>query len=112
MITVTLILLGLAIALTALSAWILRHFDPYADICLLGIVAGLAAGLCVLFAAGIPTSILLERHYGRIGCRNYGQQSHRQTRFVVYTAFDGGNCLTPGSDGKWIPIENLREVNH
>jgi hypothetical protein len=50
-----------------------------------------------------------ERHFGRIACHTFSAQTHRPTKFVIYTTFDGGDCLTPTAGGKWIPTSNLRE---
>lgn len=70
----------------------------------------ICAGLLALLPAIImPTAILLGRHYGRVNCEAFAQQTNRQTKFVIYNSFASGQCLTPTADGKWIPTDNLRE---
>ncbi len=72
----------------------------------------LVIGGCFLVAAivlfAFALTISLERHFGRVACKTFSTQTGRETRFVIYTAVDGGDCLTP-SGGKWIPTKNLRE---
>lgn len=67
--------------------------------------AGLLA-LIVLLMAGVLAG---ERHFGRVACETFARQTGRPTKFVIYTTFDGGDCLTRSSGGTWIPTKNLRE---
>jgi hypothetical protein len=72
------------------------------------LVAGIAALAVLLFGiSGLVVS--LGRHYGRVACRTFSAQTARPTKFVIYTAWDGGDCLTPDGSGHWIPTKNLRE---
>ena len=67
-------------------------------------------GLVVL----ITTPIWAGSYYTqRSNCHAFGQKTGRDVQFVVYTKVVGlpfsWDCLTPTSDGKWIPTKNLRE---
>jgi hypothetical protein len=73
---------------------------------LLGILTVVVCGLIALVLA---IAIPLERHYGRAACHTFAAQTGRTTKFVIYTTFDGGDCLTPDGSGRWIPTKNLRE---
>lgn len=50
----------------------------------------------------------LSHHYDAAGCHRFGTESSREVRFVDYT-FWSWDCLTPTSDGKWIPTDQLRD---
>lgn len=64
------------------------------------------------FVLGLLLLIVgLSRHYGRIGCGNFERQTGYQTRFVIYTTFDTGDCLVRQKDGKWIPKSQLRDFS-
>jgi hypothetical protein len=70
----------------------------------------LAVTAVVILVAGLVATIIpLERHFGRVACHTFSVQTGRPTKFVIYTFFDGGDCLTPTGKGTWIPVRNLRE---
>ena len=73
------------------------------------VIAIFAGATVAVIAVITVTTLVLMRHYGRIACESFSEQTGRQTKFVIYTTFDGGDCLTPTADGKWIPTRNLRE---
>jgi uncharacterized membrane protein len=72
---------------------------------LVGLLAGMAAAAFFV----LVLVLALGRHYGRVTCHTFGQQTGRQTRFVIYNTFATGDCLTRTKDGRWIPRSNLRE---
>jgi hypothetical protein len=74
-----------------------------------GILLAIVPALGVLIAGIMLIVIPVSRHYGRVACHTFSQQTGRQTKFVIYTTFDTGDCLTPTAKGKWIPTSNLRE---
>jgi len=49
------------------------------------------------------------RHIDKENCHGFGVASGRETKFVDYT-FWSWDCLTPTTDGKKIPVKNLREI--
>lgn len=51
-----------------------------------------------------------ERHFGRVNCRNWGTITHRHTQFRILTTLDGGTCFVRQANGKWIPKEQLRDI--
>jgi hypothetical protein len=75
------------------------------DAAILAIVPAIGVLIVGLMLIIIPVS----RHYGRVACHTFSEQTGRPTKFVIYTSFDTGDCLTPTANGKWIPTKNLRE---
>lgn len=77
-----------------------------------------ALSVCLIVSAFIlavivgvfALSITIERHYGHIHCKAFGHNTNRTTKFVVQSYVDGGVCLTPSSDGRWIPTSQLRDI--
>lgn len=69
------------------------------------LIASIVAGVLII----VFLIIGLERHYGRIHCRAFGENTGRAVKFVVQSRVDTGLCLTRTADGKWIPTSNLRE---
>lgn len=51
----------------------------------------------------------VSHHYDKANCHSYSVETNRKTKFVEYNYFQW-KCFTPTSDGKWLPIENLREI--
>lgn len=60
-----------------------------------------------LFILGIRQ---LSHHYDTTACNRFGEESNREVRLVDYS-FWQWDCLTPSSDGKWIPTEQLRDID-
>lgn len=67
--------------------------------------------LSIATASCVKGGVELGRHYGRVNCQRYAQNTQRQVRFVNYT-FWSWDCLTPNPSqpGTWIPIGQLRGV--
>lgn len=95
-----------ALALCAGLTVIIRP-DPLGDLLPFFSCVGFAIVALVFLVAG--SAISLGRHYGRVSCRTFAAQTHRQTRFVIYTSWSSGDCLTSDGHGHWIPTKNLRE---
>jgi hypothetical protein len=74
-----------------------------------GLLVFLALATVILLVAIAVPVVGLSRHYGRIHCNAFAQNTNRPTKFVVYSYVDTGNCLTPDGHGRWIPTSNLRE---
>ncbi len=87
--------------MSAVGNWIMDSGFRFAVAFFLGVVVFIA----VVFVLVIG----LSRHFGRINCEQFAQQTGRTTKFVVYNFANSGVCLTPTADGKWIPTSNLRE---
>lgn len=66
-------------------------------------------GTIILMVAIFAGHRYVEHHYSKASCNAFGLTSGREVRFVDYT-FWSWDCLTPASDGKWISIDNLREI--
>lgn len=77
-----------------------------------GIAVYLAAGLTVFVALLVVVILAGERHFGRVACDTFSRQTGRPTKFVIYTTFDGGDCLTRSGKGTWIPTRSLREFGN
>lgn len=75
----------------------------------LGLVVYLGGAVIVLIVLLIVVILAGERHFGRVACDTFSRQTGRPTKFVIYTTFDGGDCLTRSGKGTWIPTRNLRE---
>ena len=66
--------------------------------------------VAVVIISGIVLGVIYgSRHFGRISCETFGEQTRRETRFVIYNSWAVGDCLTPTADGKWISTSALRE---
>lgn len=52
----------------------------------------------------------IGHHYDNKTCHRFGDESGREVRFVDYS-FWTWDCLTPTSDGKWISIDRLRDID-
>lgn len=64
----------------------------------------------VAFVAVIVVGIRYAGHHVDTGaCHTFGVQTERTVKFVDYSWWTW-DCLTPAHDGKWISVENLREV--
>lgn len=63
----------------------------------------LAVIVAIVIAVRMPT------HYFDVrDCRQFAETSNRETKFVHYTWMTW-DCLTPAEDGRWIPVDQLRE---
>lgn len=51
----------------------------------------------------------IDRRSGHNLCTRYAIEQNRETKFVNYTHWSRA-CLTRASDGRWINIDNLRDV--
>lgn len=69
----------------------------------------ITGAIFLLIGLLLPITTIGGRVYNRIECRSFAANTGRDTKFVVYTSFDSGTCLTPAGNNKWIPIDNLRE---
>lgn len=69
-----------------------------AGVILFTVVGGLVVGIRAV-------SLSQDRQY----CANFAQKTGRATTFVQYTDWSW-DCLTPGTDGKLISIDALRDV--
>jgi hypothetical protein len=88
--------------------WI-RHYD-YRDWHEgAGVFLAFAAAILILIGTLLPITTLGERAINHVQCRSFGHKTGREVKFVLYTDFSGGDCLTRSSNGKWISIDNLRE---
>lgn len=94
-------------ALLAWSVYALRYDSVYAS----GwqIMTAVVGGVMLVAGVLLLTFTVGGRAYNRIECRSFAANTGRDTKFVVYTSFDYGTCLTPSGNGKWIPTDNLRE---
>lgn len=74
-----------------------------------------AVGLIILLLGGILLAAIyfpiraIGHNVDNRNCRAFSQQTGRETKFVDYT-FLTWDCITPSTDGKWISIDNLREI--
>lgn len=73
-----------------------------------GVIASIFAFVILLVGGIVLVGSRVSKHYDRIACTSFGEQSSRQVRFVTYN-FWAWDCLTPTADGKWISTANLRE---
>jgi hypothetical protein len=71
---------------------------------LVTLIAGTAALIFLIIGVTIPIS----RHYDRVACEQFREQTGRTARFVVYHTFSW-TCLVRTADGRWLPREQLRE---
>lgn len=85
-------------------------FDSYGDVRIVWIILGFALALIALIVSIIIGTIALNRHYGRIACRNWATNAQRETKFRVLQPLDGGTCFTLQLNGKWVPIDQVREM--
>jgi hypothetical protein len=69
--------------------------------------AAIAVVLVVVPAAAV---IVGCRVAGHARCDTFERETGRETKWIVYHALDTGDCLTPSSDGRWIPTSQLRDV--
>jgi hypothetical protein len=74
-----------------------------------GFSVGVLGAIGILIAGVMLLVLGLGRHYGRINCHQFGATSGYNTRFVIYSKFDSGECLVQQKDGKWIPRDQLRD---
>jgi hypothetical protein len=102
-----LLLVGGVVVATFCVRYIRR--DTLSDWELLAALVCAAAGFAILFGILIPAITYGSRAYGRVECRNWSHQTGRPYKFVVYTSWDTGQCLTRGSDGRWISKDLLRQ---
>lgn len=93
-------LAGLAVA----GGLIVRHTD-HEWVFLVVLLAGSAA-LC---AAGFSIAGPWARAVADTSCDRYADRTGRETRFVEF-AYLSWACLTPAADGRWVSIDQLREV--
>lgn len=68
-----------------------------------GCVAAVAAFVGIALGANA-----WDRSNHEASCVAFSHETGRETRFVKYTTWSW-DCLTPGSDGKWISVDNLRD---
>jgi hypothetical protein len=77
-------------------------FRPWFVITSVGLVS-------VLFISLLTIGIVaIFRNAEHNACNKYETETGRATKFVTYR-WDSWECMTPSSDDKWIPIDQLRE---
>jgi hypothetical protein len=91
------------------ARYILSDHNSYSDGEFLAWIGGIAAALVIGAGIIIPLNVYAGRAYGRVECRNWGKQTDRSVRFVAYTSWDTGNCLTRDDHGKWISKDLVRQ---
>lgn len=68
------------------------------------------AGCLIAFLAALMTGIRYAQHYyDHKNCTAFSVNTGRETKFVDYTWWSW-DCLTPTKDGKYIPIDQLRDL--
>jgi hypothetical protein len=71
------------------------------------------AGFLALFGIGLLLLVALvmtSAYYGdRASCNGYQNQTGRETRFVNYWLLSW-DCVVRSSDGRWVPVDQVREV--
>ncbi len=97
---------GVALILWGLAAAIVIFGHDEDDVVFAFIIA--AAVTASIALPCIVIGRVVERHYAESACSSFSEQSGRETKFVDYTYF-AWDCLTPGADGKWISVEQLRD---
>ena len=103
---VTTVVLGVVGVLAAVvSVRLLREHDLSGW----GIILGFVAAAALIGFVAIPAFVYGGRAAGRVSCRNWGRQTGRPVKFVAYTSWDEGNCLTRDINGKWISTDQLRQ---
>lgn len=73
------------------------------------VFACIIGGAMLLFGMAVPVNVYAGRAIGRVECRNWSTQTDRPARFVVYTSWDTGSCLTRDDHGKWISKDQVRQ---
>ena len=76
---------------------------------LLSILAVMLAVVIVLVGGLTYVFLRVDRHYDQQACEQFQEATHRQTSFVVYHWAEW-DCMTPGSDGRLLPIDQLRDI--
>ena len=109
MLLATAVLFFGGIALVVGCIWAYKKTPSYSDWQFVAILGAIAGGLAILIGVCIPAITYGNRAYGRVECRNWSHQTGRPTKFVVYTSWSGGDCLTRSANGKWISKDMLRE---
>jgi hypothetical protein len=97
----------LIVASIPLGLGCLYLLDSY-DWDLVGFIGCFLAGLMLLLGILIPALTYSERAFGRTECANWGLQTGRPTKFVIYTSWSTGECLTPDNNGHWISKDLVR----
>lgn len=67
-------------------------------------------GVAIFIASVVLTVNAIAFSQDRAACTGFATNTGRVTKFVSYTYWQW-DCLTPSTDGHWISIDNLREVN-
>lgn len=75
---------------------------------LIGITTVVIVGFVVLFSAIFFPVVALDKHYTRINCVKFAEQSGFETKFADYN-FATYECLAKRTDGKWVGSDKLRE---
>lgn len=84
--------------------------DQYGDLKLGWSITFLVIGVVIVLSSIGFAIVVGQRHFGRINCRNWGTITHRHTQFRILTTLDGGTCFVRQANGKWIPKEQLRDI--
>ncbi len=74
------------------------------------VIGFMVIGLIVLIFGIVLVVNRTTHHYDKINCHRFAVNTNRETKFVDYT-FWRWDCLTPSGDGKWIPTDQLRDIN-
>jgi hypothetical protein len=65
---------------------------------------------CAVFVAAVLVGVRYFAHaIDETQCAGFAVGADREVKFVDYSWFTW-DCLTPSTDGKWIPTDGLREV--
>lgn len=90
-------------AISCLGIFLLRDsdFGLFSSIC--------AASVFAIALVVLACILLIAKPVSRHNCAKWGQKNERVTRFVEYNPYSW-DCLTPTSDGNWLPTSQLRDI--
>lgn len=75
-------------------------------------IVGFLVVVAALLTGGLGVAITeVTRGFDHRTCTAFGNEADREVRFVEFTYFSW-DCLTPDSNGKWISIDRLRDVDN
>lgn len=74
-----------------------------------GVVLGILAAAVAFFCSLAFGSNAVGKHFTKVNCVAFQQQTGRETRYAEYTYWSY-DCLVKTSDDKWLPRDQIREV--
>jgi hypothetical protein len=89
----------------------LRKHGEFGDRSGWALIGTIGGGILAALGILIVSITLGGRAYNRIECRNWGHQTNRPTKYVTYTSWSTGECLTPDNNGKWISKDQVRQFS-